>query len=815
MKLTRREFIKTTAVLSGAVGIGLGIDGKVLKALAESAAPVAQGGEKTVLTCCPGTGCHQSCVFRTYVREGRIVKVEGADYPGEPELKHACLRGLASAWLPYMPDRLKYPMKRVGERGEGKFERISWDEALDTIATKLKDIKARYGSQAVSISAGGSTAVPGGSTSGSGGLGSRFANLFEAGSPPGGTGMDLVERIANVYIYYYDPKTRETGAYAGHDYRDVLNSRLIVIWGDNLGEARLRDFIYVLEAKDKGTRVIDISPFFNSSTAAKADQFIPIRPATDGAFALSAMDVIIKAGLYDADYVKKYSNGPFLVRSDNKKLLRESDIVAGGKPENYVVWDSVTNAPKAVAPKVQEIAGVDPALLGTYSPKGIACKPAFQLLADRAAEYAPETATKVCEVPAETIRSFALEYAKAKPACIRHSHGTSRTYHGNLSHRAIITLAVICGNIGVPGGGVSYRGGYTYEGTTREKFTRGITTATATRTKRVATREYEEPYATKAMLWFTKNPLGGDRGFRRKMEKAWPHIELLVVHDLYMTFTAKYADIVLPGTFIYERSDISTANDFVAFSEKAIEPMYECKSDVWVWTELAKRMGFGEHFTKTEEEWIEYQLDQTNPYIKGITLERLKKEGGIIRANVPKEWFVEWLDKKFKTVSGRLEFYSEALTEWGEELPLHKEPMESPLTSPLAKKYPLIFYTMRIKNFVQTMGFDPLMRELEPEPRLYMNPADAEKRGIKDGDWVIVFNDLARLKVKVRFFEGIRPGTLNLPHGWHVDDFPEGHYQDLLYADFKETPWPENPVHRLIGFATEIVYDQLVEVKKA
>jgi molybdopterin-containing oxidoreductase family molybdopterin binding subunit len=231
---------------------------------------------------------------------------------------------------------------------------------------------------------------------------------------------------------------------------------------------------------------------------------------------------------------------------------------------------------------------------------------------------------------------------------------------------------------------------------------------------------------------------------------------------------------------------------------KAIEPLYECKPDLEILKELARKMGLGDYFEKSAEQLIELLLSSGYPAEAGITLERLKK--GPVQAqlsNVP----------PFFTPSGRMEFYCEKLVELGQELPCYLEPLES-ARKPLAQRYPLIFMTthtrFRTHSTLANVGW---LRDLEPEPMLEMNPVDAEARSIRDGDVVCAFNDRGRLKLKAKIHQGISPGVVNVTQGWWPEHFLEGNHQNLTHSVI-------NPAQELIYEPNSALYDVLAEVEK-
>jgi len=793
MKLTRREFVKTAAVVSGAVGAGLGSSGKVLHALSESKVPVAQA-IKTGAVTCPGNGCHQNCGLRAYVQDGKVVKIDAAPFP-DPAVTHACVKGLASGrWL-YHPERLKHPMKRVGERGSGQWERISWEEALDTIASKIKEARDQYGPQSIWIAPGSSSYY---NRLGND-VGARLGNLLEGVEGWGWfTSGDNASLAATglLFGYYW---------FFSDHMRDAVNYKTYVLWGYNLAESAPRNMKYLLEAKETGTKIVYVGPVFNK-TAAVADWFIPVKHGGDSALALGMMNLIIEEGFYDAKHLKTYTCGPLLVRSDNGLYLRESDIQAGGSEENYVVWDSVTNAAVAVPPGTAPVPDVDPSLLGTYRVDGIECKPAFQLLADRAAEYPLGRASQISGVPEETIRELAMELATTEKVYHNVGTGPGRAYHGTLESRAPFTLAVVTGHLGIMrAGGAS-------------ATLNSITQATEAKTVPVFVGDLTQgikdgTYPVKVYINVGSNKFWSSPNARITwIEGVLPKLDLFVTYEVFMTWTAQYADIVLPDTTIFESLNLSTPEDHLLLTQPLVEPMYDCKSDTDFWPELAQRLGLGEYFDKTAEGWIEEGLASGDPSVEGITLERLKSEG-IVRVNAPPTPL--HYPRPCRTPSGRIEFYNEILLPIGEELPIHKD---SPEQEQFGSKYPLNLITTRIMFFMQSMYTNvDFLREIIPDPYLEINPTDAEARGIGNGEVVRVFNDRGEFKVKARISQALAPGTLNTPHHFWPEDFIEGH-PSLVIGPAEEQINPIQKVYPTFGnngSATGCLWDCLVEVEKA
>ena len=740
-------------------------------------------GEKTTLNTCPGGGCHGGCILSTHVSDGKIVKVGKLVYP-DGKKGTICLKGVAGGRLPYHPDRLRYPLKRTGKRGEGKWERISWEQALDEIADKIKDLRKKYNPESVAIIPMWNGTIPMNGTQEI--LGMRLRNLMQATDLAQGVPVDCNPFFAT----YFNFGCTMSGIFTDARVLVEGNTKYIIAWATNTAEMYARSMEYVNEARKKGAKFVDIGLMFDP-TAKEADWWIPVKAGSDTALALGMMYVIINEKLYDEGYITKYTNGPFLVRTDNGKLLRESDVVPGSTSQNYVVWDRVNCQPKSIAPRTYEFSGVEPALLGTYGPNKIECKPVFQMLTDLANEYVPEKVHQITGVSSQTIEKLAREYATTKPATILMGFGMRYKNSGN-AYRAIYTLGAIVGNIGLKGAGVVVgmtQGGYLYPQFGGNDLS--IMFPTEARPRSIPWAHFFQcmidgkPYPIKALLIYGTNLFQSFPNRRRWIEKVQPNLELIVVDEIFMTATAEYADYVLPDCTIFEREDIDIGHHGeIVLVEKAIEPMYECRPPIYFWSELGRRLGFGEYFDKTIEEWIEFRLKSVvTPAAwkePPLTLERLKKEK-IVRAKVPIETRQPFLDKTFPSPSGRMEIYSEELVPAGDGLPVFREQLESP-RSDLVKKYPLVFNTANNKYFVHTMfANDPVvLKSYKTEPHISMNPRDAKERNINDGDTVIAYNDRGNCKVKAMTSEVVPPGVVNLPHGWWPKQFIEGHLTDLL-----------------------------------
>ncbi len=731
---------------------------------------MTESGETKVIRTACGIVDGVRCGILAHVKNGVLVKVEPAEFP-DPRFRHICARALCSTQFVYHPDRLKYPLKRAGKRGEGKWQRISWDEALDTIAKRLTVIRKKNGPESLAWAIEVMAYI-------------RLASALEATMiNPIGFG-DAAGPCADEVTF---------GTQYGHLYTmDIKSPGMCVLWGANQAETRPYYWRRIRDARERGAKLVAIDPRFTSS-ASKADLYISIRPGTDAALALGMMNVIFEKGLQDKDFIIKHTVGPFLVRGDNGMFLRERDI-SSLDSDNYVIWDTRTKKPAA---HVEE--GTLPALDGAYKAGDIKCRPAFQLLVDLAKQYPLETASEITEIPARTIEGFALDYINRKPVASYRSMGLQRTFHGDLSWRAVATLAAVTGNINLDGYNEGYRR-FLFDANTMlygDKFPRPMPLLKA----------YEaittgQPYPIKALWLAGHNFINQDPDNNKVLKELVPNLEFIVVADMFMTDSARYADIVLPTCSFFEYLDMLPPLDilspYVQLQPKIIEPLYESRPDRDIVNEIGLRMGLGDDFPVSAEQYVERLLSSGHPSMEGITLEKLK-EGPVEAA--------PYNFTGFGTASGRLEFYSEHMKEHGQELPLYIEPIES-ARQPQAKKYPLSYLSTHTKYGNHSLLANiAWLRELNAEPLLEMNPLDAAKRGIADGNIVVAFNDRGSVKLRVKVHQGIRPGVVNINEGWWRHHFTEGSYQELTHATI-------NPAQLAVFDPNSAMYDNLVEVRK-
>jgi len=713
------------------------------------------------------------CGLSVEVNDGVITEVRPADFPDQAD-KGACVIGLATAELVTHPDRLRYPLRRVGARGSGEWQRISWDEAMDSIAAKLQGIIKEYGPTAVAWMTSMLPSLAGGGYSRLLSLtGGTFIDWWGCGDAAGPCadmatfGMLMGEgRLSRIE----DPK-------------------LSIAWGYNPALTVHTYMRKITSAKKKGGKLVVIDPRF-SETSAHADEHIPIRPGTDAALALGMIHVILERGLQDERFIIEHTVGPLLVRSDTGLFLRESDVTEGGNQHRFMVFDRNTGREQPC-----DVSGVAAALEGVYSISGVECRPVYQLLTDVVQQYPPEYVSEITDVPADVIRRLAVSYATEKPSSIYRGWGVQRSFYSDLACRAINTLAAITGNI-------SLKRPSSFVLNTRPFMMPGGPYKSIPLLTIYDAVGKEEPYPIKAAWCASHNFVNQMPNTNRVINELLPKLELLVVCDLFMTASARYADYVLPVASFLECTDVSLSafqNTYLQLQQKVVEPLHECKSDFQIAAELGRRIGFGEYFDKSEDEYIEELLASGHPSVEGVSLERLRQ--GPVMAD-PSPRVQQW-----RTSTGRIEFYVEGLKEFGQELPVYLEPVES-ARSETAKRYPLSLLSAHPGNRIHsTMATNPVLLKLDPEPTLEISPADAGQRDLNDGDVVRVFNDRGQVKVKVKLSQRIKPGVVNITEGWWPEQHIDGHLNELAHDRI-------NPAQLHIFQPNSAFFDVLVEVEK-
>jgi anaerobic dimethyl sulfoxide reductase subunit A len=684
-------------------------------------------GGKTVITTCPHD-CGGRCVLKAHIEEGRIVRIE-TDDGDEPQLR-ACARGRAYRRRVYHPDRLKYPMRRVGARGEGRFERVSWDEALGSIAGSLQPVKESFGNQSILyIGYSGNTGTF---------LHNQLA-VFRLLSMFGG--FTPVWGSASFWGSLFSSEITYGTLTAGHTPDDILNARLIIMWGWNPAETvqRTNTAYYLARARERGARIICIDPRYTDSAAAFAAEWIPIRPGTDAALAISMAHEMLSGNLHDQSFLDSYTTGFEQFR-------------------DYVLGHS-DGVPKT-----------------------------------------PAWAEKSTGVPAAAITRLAREYAVMKPAKLMTLGAPGRTAFGEQFHRSAAALAAMTGNIGIYGGepagfGLAPVGLQPVAGTglIARKLPGNLPEGARQRPAVHITRLWDLmlegtqggfPADIKLAYITNSNALNQFMN-TNKAVRALQQVETVIVHEQFLTPTARFADILLPVNTQFERRDIIRpwqGGDYCVYMDKAIESMYESKSDLEICRLLAHRLGLEEFGDHSDEEWLrdfwEAAREMTDskplPAYDALTAKGLHR----FHLDRPAIAFTEQVrsvdPKPFPTPSGKIELFSQKLADRNTPglppIPMYLETWEGP-ADPLAATYPLQLISTHSKRRIHSnMHNVDWLRDLEPHT-VWINTGDALRRGIAEGDAVRVYNDRGTIVVTAKVTARIMPGVVSVGQGaWYTPD---------------------------------------------
>ncbi|MFK9092946.1 DMSO/selenate family reductase complex A subunit [Bacillus salipaludis] len=747
-KMQRRTFLKW----SGAIGIPViagGIGTKMLVERKEETKIVSAKDTEKIISTCSINNCGGRCVIKAHVKDGVVVRVstdtqESGDLSTPP--LRACVRGRNYRSMLYHPDRLKYPMKRVGKRGEGKFTRISWDEAIETIATEVKRIGDQYGpeSRYVNYASGQSWGLHGGKNAARKLLSLTGGYLNYSNDYSSGAG-----NVATPYTY----GTNNSGS----SFDSLLHSKYIILWGQNPSEmifsTPYRE--YLMQAKKNGAKIIVIDPRYTDTAIAFADEWIPILPTTDNAFMDAMGYVIITEKLHDQAFLDKYCIG-----FDGDHM---PDGVSGEESlKSYLL-------------------GVSDGIAKT-----------------------PEWAEKICRVPADKIREIAREYAKTKPAALIQGWAAQRQAYGEQFMRGGAQLACLTGNVGKLGGWAAATGywsrsdivyPFSYENPVKasipcflwtlavEKGTEMTAADGLVGTERLTTN-------IKCIFNMAGNMLINQHADINKTVKLLEDeskVEFIVVSDLFMTPSAKFADILLPGTTFFERYDIGVPwcfGDYVVFGDKTIDPLYECRDEYDVFAEVAGKLGVKEKFTegKTTLDLVKESVERTKKELDPNfpIFEDFRKKGvHHFKYDAPLVAFKEQIDDlenhPFETPSGKIELFSKSLWDMNrhDEIPAiakYISSWEGP-EDPLKEKYPLQLISWHYKRRCHSTYDNQPWLEEAAKQEMWMNPKDAEKRGIKNGDRVQVQNERGTLFIELKVTPRITPGVVGIPQGaWYTPD---------------------------------------------
>ena len=665
--------------------------------------------KSVVHAACPHD-CPDACGVLITIEDGRATKIQG-----DPE--HPVTQGFLCAKVAkyldrvYSPDRVLYPMRRKKNVPKGprtgsaasaaheSFDRITWDEALDEIATRLQRTIAEDGLESIlPYSYGGTLGALNGAS-----MDRRFFHRLGASqlarticSSAGEEGLKSV-----------------IGVKLGTEPEQFAHSRYIIAWGSNIHGNNVHLWPFIEKARRQGAKLVVIDPY-RTRTAKCADWYLPINPGTDAALALGLMHVIINENLYDADYVSRYTVG-------------------------------------------------------------------FDDLKARVQQYPPEKVAHWTGISAEDIRTLAREYATQRPSVIRVNYGVQRSEGGGMAIRAVTMLPCLVGSWKEIGGGLqlSLSGSFGLNKAKLEmpelmhkalgrpaRIVNMVQLASALNTLR------NPPI--RALFVYNSNPAAVCPDHNEVIRGLKRPDLFTVVHEQFFTDTTDYADILLPATTFFEHKDLqaSYGHYFLQVSSQAMPPLGECRSNVDLFSALAQRMGMEEEcFRESVDSMIDKALDSPNPWLQGITRDRLEHEHQVRLnfangdADAP---FLPFAQGNFPTPSGKAEFYSDTLKRQGlDPVVAFTPPVESRHGSQAAT-FPLELLARKPDNLLNTTFSNlPAVRQMEPWiGMLEIHPADAQARNIRDGDLVRAFNSRGDIVLQAKVNGSVSSGVVAARLDW-------------------------------------------------
>ena len=731
--------------------------------------------------------CISRCGAVAVVEGGRFVALEPD--PSHPTGQALCAKGRAAPELVAHPDRLLYPLARTRPKGDPDpgWRRIGWDEALGRTAAALRRLAEVHGPESVVFS------TASGSTSALADTSVWVQRLMRAfGSPNQCGSMELC-------AWGRGPATGfafGVGLGVGGAMPDLDRAGCIVFWGYNPSGARISHATAAVAALERGARLIVVDPR-RAGLANKADVWLQVRPGTDGALALGIANVMIERGWYDAAFVRDWTNGPLLVRSDTGRLLCERDLAPAGSPARLVAWDAATDRPLLYdcATRRYDRADAAPALFGEYAigtPGGaVACRPAFALAADRCRRYPLDAVEATCWVPRDRVEAAARLLWEARPVAYHAWSGVEQQTNATQTARATSLLYALTGSFDAPGGNVLFPsvpaadvGGEGLLSPAQRARSLGLAARPLgpARTQWTTSDELyravleHQPYAVRGLVGFGANLLLAHADVLRG-RAALAALEFYVHADLFMNPTAELADVVLPVASAFEREALKlgfevseAAQSLVQLRRRVVAPRGESRSDTEIVFELACRLGLGAHFWDGDiDAAYRHQLGPS-----GVTLEALRASPAGVR--VPLETrYRKYAQEQgggprgFATPTGKIELYSQTLLDHGyPPLPEYEEPLVGPAARPdLAARYPLVLTCTKRAQFCTSQHRAlASLRRRAPDPQVELHPTAAAARGVRAGDWVVVESPDGAARARARLNDTLHPRVVCGEHGW-------------------------------------------------
>ncbi|WP_019156057.1 DMSO/selenate family reductase complex A subunit [Robertmurraya massiliosenegalensis] len=750
-KMKRRSFLKWSgAITVPALVGGVTVSNKLVQKV--SADTVEGSAEEIIIPTCSTLNCGGKCLIKAHIKDGQIVRIstdddprdENADNEQYPQIR-ACVRGRGYRRHVYSPDRIQKPLKRVGKRGEGKFEEISWDEAIKIIAEENNRIKQKYGPA------------------------SRFSLYATGQSGTVGSGDTVIQRVLALdggflgrYSNYSSGQHLAATPYtfgetaAGSSCNTLLDSKLIILHGMNPAETIFGHMnMYLRMAKEKGAKIYTLDPRKTDTNVALADDWFPIKPGTDNALIAAMAYVMFTENLHDKDFLDKYCLG------HDENHMPEG-VPAGESYYSYVLGE------KDKTPKT------------------------------------PQWAAKITGLPANRIIQLAREVALTKPMAWIQGNGINRHMNGEQMSRASSMIAALTGNIGISGGwaGPNAPGIAKFQGFPIPENPLGISipvfkyTDAIVRGTEMGVEDgvvgLEEGETLPSNIKMIFNMAGNclvnqhsDINKTTEILKDETLCEFIVTSDIYMTPSAKYSDIILPTCTFFEQNDVVgpwSYGQHMFLSQKVVEPLYGSLTEYEWMAKLAKELGIEKEFTegKTQDDWVKWMIEESKKNDPTFpSFQEMQKNGVHKFKEITVVKFKEQIEDPanvpFSTPSGKIELFSKALWDMNRPedipaIPKHVAVNEGP-ESELTSKYPLQIFGWHVKRRCHsTWDTSDWMEEVQTQ-ELWINPIDAKERKIKDGDKVQAFNERGTIELPAKVSSRVMPGVVCVPQGgWFNPD---------------------------------------------
>ena len=734
------------------------------------------------------TQCRSRCGCVAVVSDGRLTSIE--PLPSHPTGAKLCPKGRAAPELVYHPDRLTHPLRRTNPKGAADpgWQPISWDTALDEIASRMLAIKAEHGPEQVAFS----VTTPSGSH-----LSDAIAWIERMIRAYGSPNTIYATEICN---WHKDFASRFTyGTDIGTP--DFANTDCVLLWGNNPPATWLARATEVQGALKRGARMVVVDPR-PTAFAKRADQWLQVRPGTDQALALGLANLLIEAGTFDRAFVETWTNGPLLVRSDTGRFLRQSDLEPAGR--NDVLYAATADGDLAAYDATRG-AWLDPharselrARVEVQGAQGtIACRTAFDIYATAAAEFPPARVAAVTGVAEADLRSAAAILGASRSVAYYAWNGIGQSVTANQTDRALSLLYALTGSYGRTGGNVP-GGAAPFADISGQNL---LTPAQRAKALGIAERPLGPPnlgYVTardvyRAVLTGKPYPIRMLVSFGTNLIVSQPDLDLAQrafqaldfhVHaDFFLNATARYADIVLPAATSWEREGLRAGFDGsleglrrVQLRPAVIAPVGEARADTDIVLALSSRLGltdvmFGGDADRGHDAVVA-------PAALSVARLRQSPEGVEVATSATLEAHTMQTAngdvRGFPTPTRRIEVYSERLLEHG-YTPVPSLPADYAPTAP--PRFPLRLGSAKTVAYCHSQHRNiGLLRRLMPDPIVEMPPADAAARSIRDGDWVRITTARGQIVARAKLIPGLAAGTVFGQHGWWVDGPPGSPY---------------------------------------